>query len=181
MDPDRTNLYRGRKLDAATSAASAMLRRGNLDVRFGILGDEEEVAELVNASWGVQTVCESDVASWIMRGGGGGGGADGASCLVLERDDVLLGAARLTGLSGPGDVVTVDFFSAPLDKLGIRFLSRAARMCAGWGCRTMEVRLQRTNVPAREFLESVGYAAKGATLDGMVVLASEYSPEACNA
>lgn len=157
-------------------------------MRFGIRGDEDEVAALVNSSWGAHTVRESDVASWIMRGGGGGGGG-GESCLVMERDDIVLGAAKLTGLCGAaGGVVTVDFFAAPLDHLGKRFLSRAARMCAGWGCRTMAVRLQRMDVPARVFLESVGFiAAKDDVGDGsggpggdgesLVVLVSEYSPD----
>ena len=154
--PARASLYRGRPLDQATSAAAKMLREGSVDVRFGISGDEEEVAELVNAKWGARTITDGDVASWIMRRGGGSG--VGASCLVLERDDVLLGAAKLSGLNSGRGIVTVDFFVTPLDNLGKRFAARAARICAGWGCHTMQVRLKKENVPTRVFLEGLGFA-----------------------
>lgn len=154
----RTNLYRGRKLDVATTAAAAMLRRGNVDVRFAIDGDEDEIVDKINSSWGDGTVSVERVKSWVMPGGSA---SSGETCLVVERDDVVLGAAMLTGIQrkSSSQHATMHYFSAPLDNLGKRFLSRALRMCAGWGCRALHVQIPRKNTSLRAFCESMGYVA----------------------
>ena len=172
----RSDLYRGRKLDSATTAAAAMLRQGNVDVRFAISGDEEEIVDVINSSWGDGTVSLGRVESWVRSGGSA---SSGETCLVLERDDVVLGAAMLAGIQKrSANQCTMHFFSAPLDNLGKRFLSRALRMCAGWGCRTLHLQIPRKNASLRAFCEAMGYVEADLedTTEKFLLLTREYSP-----
>ena len=136
-------LYRGVRLDPATTAASKMLSQGTLDIRFGIQGEEQEIADLLQST----AVTLEEVGTWTK-----GGGA--ACCIVADRDDAVVAVCRCTGIRSGEQVVTLDQIVLPLDTTGERFVAKAIGMCRGWGCTTIHMHVPTQSTKLLDFLKS---------------------------
>jgi len=146
-----TEYYRGQKLNPATNAASKMLSRGNLDVRFGIFGEEEEILECLHAH-ACTDITLKEVQTWTKSGGQ-------ACCLVAERDDKVVIACRCTGIRGNssnkdgGKVVTLDCLAIPQNQDGERFVVKSIGMCYSWSCGTIHINVSTSNDTLLHFIK----------------------------
>ena len=164
--------YRGIELNTATAAASKMLQKGSLNIRFGIFGEEEEILELLSrAGHGVSI---EEISLWVKSGGE-------ACCLVADRDDDVVAACRVHGIRGATaptikdgnsqqqKIATFDHLSLPLDSTGDRFLAKAVAMSRGWGCTSIHIHMPAASKEVVIFLTKT-------TATKFVVVSSEDLP-----